>query len=266
MRFESQKFPHLVARCEIVFGGSPVSGASGVTAIIQRVSDSKFYNGSTPAWQVASATNAMAEVSGVPGMYEVTVNANVMTDYAAGKQGFRMIIQDNTNNIYETVFVAQETNAWYEDAASTNYGNNNFGEGVLVRPGGFPVGGYATGAITADAIATDAFGSLELADTAAAEIADKILDEPMSGHTTAGTLGDYMIRMLSLRQQNNRVKYTAWNAAGVPTAGVVYIYASKTDMDNDAAGNGTGSIGSYTITAAFDASLRPTIYTSGKAT
>jgi hypothetical protein len=251
---------------ELVFGALPVTGATSLTCTIQRVSDSKYYNSVGPTWQVGTVTNALAEVSGMSGMYELAVNASVQTDYAAGTAGYRIIIEDNVNAVYETVFVAQETNAWFEDVVATSYGNNNFGEGIIVRPAGFPVGGFATGAITADAIATDAFGSLELADTAAAEIADKILDEPMAGHVAAGTLGDYMMRMLGLRQQNNRVKYTAWNAGGVPTAGVVYIYATKADMDSDTGATGAASTGSYTIAAAFDGSLRPTSYTSGKLT
>jgi hypothetical protein len=48
---------------------------------------------------------------------------------------------------------------------------------------------FAAGSITASAIAADAIGASELAADAVAEIADAVLDEALSGHTTAGTLG-----------------------------------------------------------------------------
>jgi len=47
----------------------------------------------------------------------------------------------------------------------------------------------ANDSITAAKIAADAIGASELAADAAAEIADAVLDEALSGHTTAGTLG-----------------------------------------------------------------------------
>lgn len=81
-----------------------------------------------------------------------------------------------------------------------------------------------------------------------------------------GSIGDALLRMLSLRQQNTNVTYTSFAANGEPTAGTVYIYPNKAAADADTTIAGTGSIGSYTFTAAYDASLRLTSYRSTRAT
>ena len=89
-----------------------------------------------------------------------------------------------------------------------------------------------------------------------------IFDEPLSSHTDPGSFGDALRRMLALRQHNMQVKYTAYNDAGVPTTGTVYIYPDATTLNNDPNVTGTGAIGSYSITSAFDANLKPTTYSS----
>lgn len=52
------------------------------------------------------------------------------------------------------------------------------------------VGAMAAGVVTAAAVATGAIDADALATDAVAEIADGVLDEALSGHTTAGTLGE----------------------------------------------------------------------------
>ena len=89
-----------------------------------------------------------------------------------------------------------------------------------------------------------------------------IFDEPLSSHTTAGTFGDSLRRMLALRQHNMRVKYTSYNDAGVPTAGTIYIYPDATSVDNDSAVTGDGKIGEYSFTSEFDSNLKQTFYMS----
>jgi len=56
---------------------------------------------------------------------------------------------------------------------------------------------FASGAITAAGIAADAIGASELAADALAEIADAVLDEALSGHSTAGTLGKALTDVLN---------------------------------------------------------------------
>ena len=91
-----------------------------------------------------------------------------------------------------------------------------------------------------------------------------VWDAAVASHTTTGTFGDAVRRILCLRQENMRVVYTAWSATNVPTAGTVYIYDSKADLDADPSGSGTGATGSYSFDATFNGSLQPTMYSSGK--
>lgn len=92
------------------------------------------------------------------------------------------------------------------------------------------------------------------------------LDEALTDHLGTGTAGEAILRILGLRGHNSRVKYTAWNSAGVPSAATVWVYASKAALDADTGSTGAGSVAEYTVTASFDASLRPTVYKSGKVT
>ena len=91
----------------------------------------------------------------------------------------------------------------------------------------------------------------------------EFMSAPMSSYSTDGTFGDWIRRMLSLRQNNTRVVWSAWNASGVPTAGKVLIYDSKADLlaDSDPWPLATGE---YAIVQTFDGSGRPATYTSVK--
>ena len=90
---------------------------------------------------------------------------------------------------------------------------------------------------------------------------DEIMLEPMAGHTTAGTFGDSVNRMLRLRQSNVRVIYDTWNANGEPTHGMVYVYASKAALEGDA-DPWAAAVGSYEFDGTYDGSQRLTEYTS----
>tara|TARA_Y100000034_G_scaffold87147_1_gene104462 strand:+ start:233 stop:1249 length:1017 start_codon:yes stop_codon:yes gene_type:complete len=83
----------------------------------------------------------------------------------------------------------------------------------------------------------------------------------MASHVAIGTTGDGLRRMLSLRQENLRVEYDAWNSGGVPTHGFVYIYDSKADLEADNTPWPLAT-GKYEIDATFDGTLRPLEYTS----
>lgn len=63
------------------------------------------------------------------------------------------------------------------------------GSAMTLADGAITTAKFASGAIDAAAIATDAFGALELAAGAASEIAAAVVDQTLSGHTTAGTVG-----------------------------------------------------------------------------
>lgn len=63
------------------------------------------------------------------------------------------------------------------------------GSAMTLADGAITAAKFASGAIDAAAIATDAFGALELAAGAASEIAAAVVDQTLSGHTTAGTVG-----------------------------------------------------------------------------
>jgi hypothetical protein len=92
------------------------------------------------------------------------------------------------------------------------------------------------------------------------------LDEALTDHLGTGTAGESILRILGLRGHNSRVKYTAWNSAGVPSAATVWVYPNKAALDADTGSTGSGSVAEYTVTATFDSQLRPTVYKSGKVT
>jgi len=143
--------------------------------------------------------------------------------------------------------------AFYKVASVQNDGSGDFLQLVTVDTGS-----------TTIAISTNDFAFVQMAQPTASAAA--MWDEAMSAHTTGGTFGDGIRRILGLRQSNMRVVYTAWNAANVPTAGTVYIYDSKADADADVAGTGVGSTGSYAWSASFSGTLQPTMYSSTKIT
>lgn len=138
-----------------------------------------------------------------------------------------------------------------------NDGNNYFGLTL-----------YDGSAIPFDIDITDElFIQAAVGDASAAFSPGDVWDQLQTAHTLAGSFGDQFRRMLALRQENMRIVYTAWNAARVPTNGVIYVYPSKAAMDADSGGTGAGSFGSYQFTATFDGTtLEPQNYTSGKLT
>ena len=91
-----------------------------------------------------------------------------------------------------------------------------------------------------------------------------VFDEPLyPNHVSPGTLGDSMLRMLGLRQHNMQIAYSAWNAAGTPTAGTIYLYASKADLEADPNITGNNATGKYEFNGTFDANtLKPLTYKS----
>lgn len=79
--------------------------------------------------------------------------------------------------------------SWTVDITGTLATVTNVTNGVTLADNAITAAKIASNAIDADAIASDAFGALELAAGAAAEIADAIWDEALSGHAGVGTAG-----------------------------------------------------------------------------
>lgn len=95
--------------------------------------------------------------------------------------------------------------------------------------------------------------------TPARDLSAETLDNTLTVH-------DAIKRIVALRQDNMNVKYTAYTVDGKPTAGTVWIYNTKAAADADTVPNGTGSIGSYAITAGYDGTLRLDTYKSTRET
>lgn len=111
------------------------------------------------------------------------------------------------------------------------------------------------------ALAAFAIGDQLVATNRNDPTVDEIMEEPMGAHTTLGTFGDDVNRILALRQSNVRVVYDTWNANGEPTHGYVYIYDSKSALEADS-DPWAGAVGSYEFDGTYDASLQLTEYTS----
>jgi hypothetical protein len=87
-------------------------------------------------------------------------------------------------------------------------------------------------------------------------------DATMSGHSTTNTFGDYIRRMLGIRQKHMRSVYSTFNGAGQPLTGIVLIYNTGVDLDNDTGPGWALATGRYDFTATYDGSGRLTEYKS----
>jgi hypothetical protein len=169
--------------------GDLVSGAAGLDSEVSK--DGGVF---------ADCTNEASEI-GSSGIYTLTLTSTEMNADVVCT-----ITKTTTTNAKTAVNVMYTATRQLVDLAFPN----TSGRGMDVdASGGVEVGAFqagaitaaafgagaidaaaiATGAIDADAIAADAIGSSELAATAAAEIADAVWDEIMSGHLTDGSFG-----------------------------------------------------------------------------
>ena len=85
---------------------------------------------------------------------------------------------------------------------------------------------------------------------------DEIFGALMTGYSAPSTFGDYMRRMLGLRQKHVRTLYSTFNAAGQPLTGKVLIYDSGVDLNNDTGPGWALATGEYDFTATYDGSGR----------
>ena len=77
----------------------------------------------------------------------------------------------------------------------------------------------------------------------AATVADAVLDEAMSDHTTVGSLGEAIQLILGLNQSNYILDQTTYNTEGLLTSGRIRVFPTKTDTDNE-----TNALATYTVT------------------
>jgi hypothetical protein len=89
--------------------------------------------------------------------------------------------------------------------AAGTYSGTTFGSLATVATGGIIAASFGAGAIDAAAIATDAIGAAELAQDAAREIADEVLDRDIAGSASGGARN---VRS-ALRYLRNRVDATS---------------------------------------------------------
>lgn len=89
-------------------------------------------------------------------------------------------------------------------------------------------------------------------------------DEEIADHEAIDSLGDGLRRMLGLRQENSRIRNTAWNADGKPTTGLVLVYDNAADAAADTSPGWALASGKYAFTATYDASGRLVEYLSTK--
>jgi hypothetical protein len=135
----------------------------------------------------------------------------------------------SATNIDVDQVVASVSGAVNSVTTGVTVSTNNDKTGYSIGTGGIAAAAFAAGAIDAAAIAADAIGASELAQGAAQEIADEILDRDLAGGASGNTRG---VRN-ALRALRNRVAISggtvtvyqendttsAWTAAVTTAAG-----------------------------------------------
>lgn len=209
----------------------------------------------------------------VTDLADAVINTEGITTPARGAHHTATALHAGGTKFYSTTlatFVAEPARvngrlAVFRQAASTarelvritNAANDGTDHFVVQRLDGsaIPAPGVAVG---------DELFVLHANDLTGDEIADEVLDEPMSGHAVGGTLGDDMRRMLSLRQNNVRIVNATWSANGQPATGSIYIYDSAADLTTDTGPGWALATGRYDFTATYDGSGRLTDYISAR--
>lgn len=140
------------------------------------------------------------------------------------------------------------------------------------------VGAMAADVVTAAAIAADAIGASELGADAAAEIAaavgsssaaaiaDAVWDEALSGHLSAGSLGEAIRNALGLVHQNVLIDNTTHTVDGMTTSRVrVFADAAACAAATINAGGLEGAVVSYTMTTTYEGAGQMASYRMVKA-
>lgn len=155
--------------------GDLVSGATGLDSEVSK-------DGGT----FADATNEATEIATASGVYFLDLTSTEMNADTVA-----VIVKTTTAGAKTTTLVM-----YPEEAGDIRV---NLTQWLGAAPNALvssrvdaSVGAMAAGTVTAAAVATGAIDADALAADAADEIANAVLDEPVSGHTTVGTLGQVL--------------------------------------------------------------------------
>ena len=152
--------------------------------------------------QITAGITLTVDFDGVTGLHNVRVVATAANGYDAGSN-YQLVI---TTGTVDSVSVVGYVIAQFSIAARSALRPTTAGRTLDVdASGGCEVGSFQSGAITADAIAADAIGASELAQGAAQEIADEILNRNLAG----GGSGNTRNVRNALRALRNKVSESA---------------------------------------------------------
>lgn len=147
---------------------------------------------------VAESLNAASSAgdpwtTALPGAYTSGQAGKILADVLAdtGTDGVQIASGEIEASTFDQSAIDTIVDDMFDEALSGHSTAGTAGKAIadILDDTGTAGVALADGVITAAKIATDAIGSDELAATGTAEIADATLDEALSGHTTAGTLG-----------------------------------------------------------------------------
>jgi hypothetical protein len=155
-------------------------------------------NGAAP---VIYTTPTVTELSAgnMPGVYALTIDED--TTIAAGSDSEEYCVHITQASMAPV----SRTIELYRRAVTTGETVDTLAGGVSISVGGIDNLSFAAAAIDAAAIAPDAIGSSELAQSAAQEIADEVLDRDLVG----GSSGNTRNVRNSLRAIRNKVSESA---------------------------------------------------------
>lgn len=171
-------------------GGLAISDAGGLdldarldAAVSSRMATytqpTGFLAATFPAGTIANTTNITAGT--------ITTVTNLTNAPTAGDLTATMKTSVTTAATAATPVAASVTGAVGSVTAAVTVGTNNDKTGYAIAVGGIGATAFAAGAIDAAAIAANAIGASELAQDAAREIADEVLDRDLAGGASGGS-------------------------------------------------------------------------------
>jgi hypothetical protein len=158
MRHENQHWNDIRATVEIVIAGVAQTGLSP-TVKIYRQSDGQWWNGS--AWGGTATQLAMTEVDAtdLAGYYDYQLTGGLAySTFGVSVEGYTLYVEESTNNLVEIIRVVPLNQPAFDQSRS-----------------GIVAGSYGE--------------YLQNPVESLAATADAVWDEPLAGHTTAGTAG-----------------------------------------------------------------------------
>jgi hypothetical protein len=155
-------------------GTSPDTGASNDSVIVARASTTTF----VPDVLVTA-------VHAAQGMYSVQLTQSNVSNL--GQHAIYHTQGDFPQHVANFNVVNFNPYSNWSNAAAIVHSGVTFGSAATVVTGGIVAASFAAGAIDATAIAADAIGSSELAQSAAQEIADEVLNRDIAGSASGSS-------------------------------------------------------------------------------